>query len=49
MPNTISQHNTPYEYINKTNPSERQKEDDPCIPDHLDLGGTKHMVRRAAI
>ena len=31
------------------NPSEGKQEDDPCIPNHLDLGGTKHMDRRATI
>ena len=30
-------------------PSEVKREDDPCIPVSIGLGGTKHMVRRAAI
>ena len=38
MPNTIGQHNTPYAYIKRTTPFINKKEDDPCIPDQLDLG-----------
>ena len=38
LSNTISQHDTPYEYSNRSNPFKGQEEDAPCIPDHLDLG-----------
>ena len=30
-------------------PPEEEQVDDPCIPNHLDLGGTKHMDKRTTI